>query len=110
MTWTHLSSAPDGGPPPTARYFHGFTSGGGFLYVHGGKGYRDTKPGSEFGLVDVILDLWSGGKKNFIVRGLKYGGTVQLFSSNAPVAGHQHCAIWVVYSAYIDVIGNRHSL
>ncbi len=35
MTWTLLSAA-DHAIPPSARYWHGFTSAGGRLYVHGG--------------------------------------------------------------------------
>jgi hypothetical protein len=35
MAWTDLSTAASGTPPP-ARGFHGFTSAGGKLYVHGG--------------------------------------------------------------------------
>ena len=35
MTWTDLSAAING-PRPSARSFHGFTSAGGKLYVHGG--------------------------------------------------------------------------
>jgi hypothetical protein len=37
MTWKLLSALPDGGPPPAARGYHGFTSVGGKLYVYGGQ-------------------------------------------------------------------------
>jgi hypothetical protein len=37
MMWTLLSGAADSGRP-AARIFHGFTSAGGKLYVHGGSG------------------------------------------------------------------------
>ncbi len=36
MAWTLLSAAADSAPAPSARYWHGFTSAGGKLYVHGG--------------------------------------------------------------------------
>ena len=35
MAWTDLSAAASG-TPPSARAYHGFTSAGGKLYVHGG--------------------------------------------------------------------------
>ena len=35
MAWTDLSAAASG-TPPSARMYHGFTSAGGKLYVHGG--------------------------------------------------------------------------
>jgi hypothetical protein len=38
MNWTRLSFAFDA-PRPSARHFHGFTSAGGKLYVHGGESY-----------------------------------------------------------------------
>ncbi len=39
MTWSLLSTAPGGSlSPPPARGYHGFTSAGGMLYVHGGYG------------------------------------------------------------------------
>ncbi len=38
MTWTLLSAADDA-RRPSARFWHGFTSAGGRLYVHGGYGY-----------------------------------------------------------------------
>ncbi len=37
MAWTLLSAAPNDGRP-AARHGHGFTSAGGKLYLHGGKG------------------------------------------------------------------------
>ena len=37
MAWTDLS-ATTSGTPPFARAYHGFTSAGGKLYVHGGEG------------------------------------------------------------------------
>ena len=39
MTWFDLSDHALG-TPPTARSYHGFTSAGGKLYVHGGWGIR----------------------------------------------------------------------
>ncbi len=39
MTWYDLSSSTTGSTP-SARYYHGFTSAGGKLYVHGG--YADS--------------------------------------------------------------------
>jgi hypothetical protein len=38
MNWTRLSFALDA-PRPPARRFHGFTSAGSKLYVHGGESY-----------------------------------------------------------------------
>ena len=35
MAWTNLSAAASG-TPPSPRAYHGFTSAGGLLYVHGG--------------------------------------------------------------------------
>ena len=37
MAWTNLSAAASG-TPPVPRYWHGFTTVGGRLYVHGGLG------------------------------------------------------------------------
>ena len=37
MAWTGLS-APVSGTPPSPRYWHGFTTAEGRLYVHGGQG------------------------------------------------------------------------
>ena len=36
MAWTNLSATASGAPP-SPRAFHGFTSAGGKLYVHGGE-------------------------------------------------------------------------
>ncbi len=41
MTWTRLSAADDAGRP-SPRDYHGFTSAGGLLYVHGGWGINGT--------------------------------------------------------------------
>jgi hypothetical protein len=41
MNWTLLSAALDA-PRPSARRWHGFTSAGGKLYVHGGDGIWNT--------------------------------------------------------------------
>ena len=41
MTWKLLSGAADSGRPP-ARFYHGFTSAGGKLYVHGGRYFGGT--------------------------------------------------------------------
>ena len=53
MTWTLLSAADDA-PRPSARWFHGFTSAGGLLYVHGGRGITDADgnigDGNSFGM------------------------------------------------------------
>ena len=40
MTWTLLSAAEDS-TRPSARAWHGFTSAGGKLYVHGGDNDSD---------------------------------------------------------------------
>ncbi len=55
MTWTLPSAADDAGRP-SARAWHGFSSAGGLLYVHGGfqKYYANgtNGPGYYFGETD----------------------------------------------------------
>ena len=73
MAWTDLSASASGTPPP-ARNIHGFTTAGGKLYEHGGRGesgegcraeggklhrYEETNPapGYSYDAVAVVVML-----------------------------------------------------
>ena len=54
--WTSLSAAASG-IPPTARAFHGFTSAGGKLYVHGGADVN-SNPLGDLHSFDPVAVAW----------------------------------------------------
>ncbi len=47
MIWTEIYSAIGSAERPAARYFHGFTSANGKLYVHGGFALDASSTGIE---------------------------------------------------------------
>ena len=52
MVWTLLSPGAGSGQPPSARFWHGFASAGGKLYVHGGAYYdKDSDDGGNDSVV-----------------------------------------------------------
>ncbi len=76
--WTDLSNGVPG-TPPAARYSHGFTSAGGIVYVHGGKGSWDGYKYpmfSDLHSFDPIAKVW----KDLSAR----------VASNAPAARYRH--------------------